>query len=193
MKDSASFREINNIEKEIIKNSISKISSNLLAIFASLKDFLYVSFNRKINDNEYPTIFLLNQEHISLVDNINFKGIINEAGLYLGFIKKGNFHISLEFIEYLYRNHKVSDLKQFWVNLEGEKSILYGNNIRKDMVSKIPEGLKKNDFVLILNQLKEIIAFSRSKINDFEINDLRPKEVIAINLIDKGKYLRRKQ
>jgi ribosome biogenesis protein Nip4 len=193
MKDSASFRVINNTEKTIIRNSVSKISSDVLSFLDSQVDFLYISFNQKSNNNPYPKIFLLNQEHKSLVKQIEIKDIIIEAGLYIGFIKMGNFHISLEFLEYLYKNHKVPDLKQFWANIGGEKSILYGNNIRKEMVNKIPENLKRNDYVIIINQLNEIIAFCKSKVNKDEINDLKPKEVIAINLFDKGKYLRRKQ
>jgi ribosome biogenesis protein Nip4 len=193
MKDSASFRVINNTEKTIIRNSVSKISSDVLSFLDSLGDFLYISFNQKSNGNAYPTIFFLNQEHKNLVKKIEIKDIIFEAGLYIGFIKKGNFHISLEFLEYLHKNHKVPDLRQIWANIGGEKSILYGNNIRKEMIDKIPEDLKRKDHVTIFNQLNEIIAFGRSKVNRDEINDLKPKEVIAINLIDKGKYLRRKQ
>jgi ribosome biogenesis protein Nip4 len=193
MKDSASFRVINNTEKTLIRKSVSKISSNVLPFLDSLKDVLYISFNQKSSGNLNPKIFLLNQKHKSLVEEIEDKDLINEAGLYIGFIKKGNFLISLEFLEYLYKNHNVSDLKRFWTNIRGEKSVLYGNNIRKEMVDKIPEDLKRDDFVLIFNQLNEIIAFCRSKVNRDEIYDLKPKEVIAINLIDKGKYLRRKQ
>jgi len=193
MKDSASFRMINQTENTIIRNSVSKISSDVVSFLDSLKDFLYISFYQKSNGNLSLKIFLLNQKHKILVEEIENKDLIYEAGLYIGFIKKGNFHISLEFLEYLNKIHKISDLKQLWTSIRGEKSVLYGNNIRKEMVDKIPEGLEREDFVLILNQSNEIIAFCRSKVNRDEIDALKPKEVIAINLIDKGIYLRRKQ
>jgi len=46
---------------------------------------------------------------------------------------------------------------------------------------------------LIFNRNDEIIALAQSKYNYQNIQKLKPKEIIAINLNDKGYYLRRNQ
>ncbi|MFX1277737.1 MAG: PUA domain-containing protein [Promethearchaeota archaeon] len=80
-----------------------------------------------------------------------------------------------------------------YVNDKGEKAILYGNIILKKMITNIHVNLKKKDFLLVFNQLNELIAIAQSQVDFEDIQNLEPNKSIAINLVDKGYYLRKKQ
>ncbi len=51
------------------------------------------------------------------------------------------------------------------LNEKGEKSIIW-NNILKKNVIKPPSNLQKQDFLLVLNELDEIIAIVQSKVDN---------------------------
>ena len=142
--------------------------------------------------DKFPNIYLITKNQVILLRNLDNDKILS-AGLYFGFIKKGSFYLSLEGAEFLYHNSLVSDFKKIHVNDKGEKSILYGNNILKNMIKKIPDSLKQNDVALIFNKNEELIALVQSKYDLQKIQELKPKDIIAINLNDKGYYLRKNQ
>jgi len=187
------FRRINNIEKDIILTSISDISSKLLPIIENLENSLYISLEKLTQKNRYPNIYLISNELSKIIDKLNENDNIVFGGLYFGFIKKGRFFLSLEGVEFLYKNNIFSDFKKLYVNGKGEKSILYGNDILKNMIIKNPSNLKKDDFLVIFNELKKIIALGRSFIDNENIQNLKPNESIANNLTDRGWYLRKNQ
>jgi len=200
MSDTLGFRKINEIEKQIIITSFSNISTELPQIIENLKIDLYISTESLYIKNKFPNIFLILKDQVELLKTLDvelLKTLDNDkiisAGLYFGFIKKGNFYLSLEGAEFLYKNNVLSDLKKINVNDKGEKSILYGNNILKNIINTIPDSLKQNDILLIFNKNDEIIALARSKYDHQKIQQLKPKEIIAINLNDKGYYLRKNQ
>ncbi|GAH74587.1 unnamed protein product, partial [marine sediment metagenome] len=109
------------------------------------------------------------------------------------FIKRGEFYFSIEGVEYLYKNGIFTEFKLVHLNENGEKSFLYGNSILKKMVRKSPNTLKKEDFLLILNNIDEIIGLGISRVNNEILLNLKPSDVFAINIKDKGEYLRRRQ
>jgi hypothetical protein len=47
--------------------------------------------------------------------------------------------------------------------------------------------------LLIFNELNEILAIAQSKYESKNLQQLKPKDIIAFNLSDKGIYLRKKQ
>jgi ribosome biogenesis protein Nip4 len=61
------------------------------------------------------------------------------------------------------------------------------------MISKTSAKILKDDFLLIFNELNEILAIALSKTESKIVDKLRPKEIIALNLKDKGYYLRTPQ
>ncbi len=193
MIESTNFRQINEIEKEIISKSLSKITPKIMQIFVRSKKKLYISLIESNLKTIYPTIYLIPNESLKRLDLIEFKTKIYSAGLYFGFIKKGNFYISLEGTEFLYKQGILSDLKRLHLTMEGEKSVLYGNNILKKTVIKTSSNLQKGDFLLIFNKLNEILAIAQSNVNNKNLQNLKPNDVIAFNLSDKGIYLREKQ
>ncbi len=61
------------------------------------------------------------------------------------------------------------------------------------MVTKTPSNLQKGDLLIIFNDMNEILAIAQSKVERESLKQLKPKNIIAINLSDKGIYLREKQ
>ena len=193
MNDTKKFREINETENAIITNSVLKISTKILSVLKKIDYKIYIALVNKTSKNNYPSIFLISN---NLAKNlVNFQqGIsVNSAGLYMGFIKKGEFYLSLEGAEFLFKSGCFSKNQELYVNRSGEKSILYGNRIAKSMIAKIPTGLQKNAFLLVFNLTNELIAIAKSQVNYITYENLNLKDPIAINLVDKGYYLRKKQ
>lgn len=193
MIESLNFRQINEIEKEIIIQSLSKISPNIIQFIIRSKNMLYISLKKANSKTNYPSIYLASNYFQEEIDLIEFNDKIYSVGLYFGFIKRGRFYISLEGAEFLYKKGILSDIGFIYVNKKGEKSILYGNDVLKDMVSKTPSNLQKGDLLIIFNDMNEILAIAQSKVERESLKQLKPKNVIAINLSDKGIYLREKQ
>ena len=88
MNETRIFRRINAVEIKIIANSINTISNELLPIFDSLKNRLYIIINKFTTEKDYPSIYLITDKHQKLLNNINILNRIYDAGLYFGFIKK---------------------------------------------------------------------------------------------------------
>ncbi len=193
MNETRFFRNINTIELNIIFLSFHDISAKLSPILENLKKFLYISIDKATTEKKFPHIYLITKDLQKIIDESNIRSKIFTAGLYFGFIKKGNFYFSIEGVEYLYNQNIFSEFQRIQVNESGEKSILYGNNILKNMIVKAPENLKEKGFLLIFNNNNEIIAIAQSHINSRRMMNLKAKDIIAINLSDKGLYLRKKQ
>ena len=192
MRDLNTFRLVNEIETTMIYDSIIKLDPKILPFFDNSDNRLYISLNELEVKGKFPSIFLISKNQLKLLWTLK-NDKITSAGIYFGFIKKGNFYISLEGAEFLYNNNLFSDLKRIRLNDKGEQSILYGNNILKTMIHDISSSLKQNEILLVFNRNDEIIALAQSKYNYQNIQKLKPKELIAINLNDKGYYLRRNQ
>jgi len=193
MSESSNFRQINEIEKKIIIQSLSKISPNIFQFIIRSKNLLYISLKKGNSKTFYPSIYLTSKYFQKEIDKIEFNDKIYSVGLYFGFIKKGRFYISLEGTEFLYKKGILSDIKYIYVNKKGEKSILYGNDILKNWVTKTPLNLQKQDFLLIFNKLNEILAIAYSEVESKILQQLKPNDVVATTLNDKGFYLRKKQ
>ncbi|MFW9945311.1 MAG: hypothetical protein ACFFDX_00625, partial [Candidatus Odinarchaeota archaeon] len=157
MNDSKNFRPINNYEKNIITNSLSQISLRFISLLDEKLYNLYIQLKSPIIKGNQLPIYLIQLKQNNLKQLIQLTFHISSIGLYFGFIKKGFFFLSLEGAEFLYRNKYILEKNQIIVNIQGEKSILYGNNILKKMLSNFSMELKMNDLVIVLNHLKEII------------------------------------
>jgi len=191
--DIRKFRIINKIEKNIITNSISKISDNALLALENIKFSLFISFNPIGIEDNFPSIYLIPNNLAKTVVDVEYETEVCSAGVYFGFIKIDKFLLSLEGAEFLYRLNSFPKNTQLILNDEGEKSILYGNSILKKNITIIPQTLKKNELLLVFNKSKELIALSLCQVNYSKSQELNPNERIALNLIDKGYYLRIKQ
>lgn len=193
MNETRIFRRINAVETKIITNSIRTISTELLSIFDKLKELFYILINKTATKRDYPSIYLITEEQQKMFNEIDFIDRIYAAGLYFGFIKMGVFYFSIEGVEYLRKIGIFTDFKELHLNEIGEKSFLYGNNILKSVVRKSPNNLEEKDFLVIVNKFDEIIGLGISRVNNETISNLKANEIIAINISDKGKYLRKRQ
>jgi len=193
MVDRKNFRRINEIEKKIIANSLGNISPKFFSVFNDFENDLFLSLDESTLKIGYPKIFFISDSLKKLLRDTDLKGNICSIGLYFGSIKKGNFLISLEGVEFLYREEIFSDFHHLTINIPGEKSTLYGNDIVKSMISGTFSRFNKDDFLIIFNDDNEIIAIAQSKVESAKIQNLKSNELIAVNLVDKGYYLRKKQ
>lgn len=192
MSNLQNFREINDYEKQIIVDSLLKISTDFLGVIEKFKIYLYILTNSSLSKDKFPKIFLITKHQHLRLKLSHFDKILS-AGLYFGFIKKGNFLLSLEGADFLYKQGILSNIKCIQVNRKGENSILYGNNILKNMVIKTSNNFQKKDFLLVFNELNEFLAIAQFKIESNVLQYLKPKDIIALTLSDKGIYLREKQ
>ncbi len=193
MKNLKNFRIINDTEKKIIINSLSRMSPDILTIFERNNYMLFIGLNEKVLTNNYPIIFLVPTYLKNTVDIIREKERIVSAGIYFGFLKKNQFRLSLEGAEFLLNLNLFPENHLAIVDNEGEKAILYGNHLIAKMIIKISNEVKKNDFLLVFNHSNELICIARSQVDFEEFKNLKANEIVAFNLIDKGYYLRKKQ
>lgn len=193
MNEFKNFRLTNKIEKKIIYKSFSEISPKIKSVLERDNSQLYIFFNTLTSKNRYPTIYLIPINLINELSIIKSKKDIIAAGLYFGFIKKSEFMLSLEATEFLNNQGCFSKSQILYVNEKGEKSVLYGNQILKKMILKFPNGMKKDDFILIFSNNNQLIAIAKSKVGYSNYQNLNPNDIVALNLVDKGYYLRKSQ
>lgn len=193
MRDLNNFRPINEIEKSIINTSLQKFSVEIISHIKQDKYRIYILDNDKNKNTRFPLIFLVSYENSIILEEKLKNERVNSAGIYFGFIKKGEFYLSLEGAEFFFKNNIIQDRNILRVNNKGEKAILYGNPVVKSMVAGISSDLKKNLVMLVVNELREVLALARSEIDFSNYKLLKQRDLVAINLTDKGYYLRRKQ
>ena len=187
------FRIINKTEKNLIFSSLSKVLPQIHSVLDETNSELLISFNILNGKDKFPKIYFAPKSLTKLIDNFQSGITISSVGVYFGFIKKNRFFLSLEGTEFLYKLKVFDKKKQLIVNDDGEKSILYGNHIIKRFLRKIPKDLKKNNFLLVFNNSNELISIAFSQVNFESISNLKPNDIIAKNLLDKGYYLRKEQ
>ena len=193
MRDLNIFRSINKIEKSIIDDSLLKISSEVGSFLIKMGYKFYVSVSDEQTENTFPLIYLVAEDKSKILEErLKFENI-HSAGIYFGFIKKGIFYLSLEGVEFMYNHQILPDKNKITISEEGEKSILYGNDILKSVITMIPPELKKNNLLAVFNHKNEIIAIARTMIDSNSFQNLKSNQKVAQNLVDKGYYLRKNQ
>ncbi len=189
------FRLLNETEKGIIFKSVKNISAHLYQFFHENYHNLYILISKTKENFQYPKVYFIPNELIVIIRKIKEQSIIKSGGLYLGFIKKGELKISIEAIEYYLSNYPefFSNLQKINLTGEGEKSFLYGNNIQRDMIIDFSSSFLEQTFIIVLNTLNELIGIALVKKNLPLLEKLNPDDIVAVNLQDKGYYLRKAQ
>jgi len=177
----------------MVDNSFLAFSSEVLS-YLKKKDYrFYIFINDEQAKSKFPLIYLVSSNNSTILEERLKNENIHAAGIYFGFIKKGIFYLSIEGVEFL-RNHQIlQNGNKITINEKGEKSILYGNDILKSEITKIPPKLKKNNLLAVFNQKNEIIAIARATIDSSSFQNLKSNQRVAQNLVDKGYYLRKRQ
>jgi len=177
----------------MINNSLLKFSSEVLRYFEKKDYRFYIFINDEQTKSNFPLIYLVPHENSYILEEKLQNENIITAGIYFGFIKKGIFHLSLEGTDFLRSQQILPNSNKITINEEGEKSILYGNDILKSVITMIPPDLKKNNLLAVFNQENEIIAIARATIDYSSFQNLNLNQKVAQNLVDKGYYLRKRQ
>ena len=193
MRDLNIFRLINKIEKSIINNSLLKLSSEVLSYFKKKDYRFYIFINDEKAESKFPLIYLVSYKNSCILEERLRNENIIAAGIYFGFIKRGILQVSLEAVEFLHNHQMLPNINKITINEEGEKSILYGNDILKRVLTMIPQEFKKNNLLAVFNQKNEIIAIARATIDSSSFQNLKLNQKVAQNLVDKGYYLRKRQ
>ena len=193
MKNQYYFRIVNRFEENIIIDTLSKISHKISTILDTIDYTLCIVFYESSSKINFPSIYLAPNNLLKIIDKLGPNAGIISAGIYFGFIKRNNFLLSLEGAEFIWKLNSFSDSNLVKVNTDGEKAILYGNKLQKKMILQLSNDTKMNDFLLIFNKTNELICIAQSQVNFGDIKNLTNHEIVALNLVDKGYYLRKKQ
>lgn len=186
------IRPLNLTEKAIIRKSLEDLSPNIFKFLIDNFD-IYICFNSVWKQQSYPSMYLITHRQRVFLNSISNLRDIYSIGLYMGFIRKGELIISLELLDFLKNHDLLIHKKRIIVNQIGERSILYGNDLLKKMIVQISTDVKKDDDILILNEQNELLALGKSKIDEGSLSRLKSEDIIALNIIDKGYYLRKNQ
>ncbi|MHA1671231.1 MAG: NIP7 pre-PUA domain-containing protein [Promethearchaeota archaeon] len=190
MRNFKNFRPLNETEFRIVHATLDRISSNITLFIKNKRLALFISVPEQ--DKKY-LVYLISEKLRKLILSFQNDVSMTSAGLYLGFLSRNNFFLSLEGAEVFLKEKLIPDQNILNVTNKGEKGILYGNPIIKRRVFNIPSDLQKNSILLVLNKSRKLIALARSEIDYTNFKLLNQEDLVAINLIDKGYYLRRKQ
>ncbi len=189
------FKRASDSELKIVKKGLSKISLKSLSFLEQNHYAVFISSIKSKNKVSSDNVFLVSKEMLDLLLVIPKIAIDRgkSGGIYFGFLERNQFFISIEGAEFLYMSDCFSEDNFVYLTEQGEKSALYGNPIIKKMIFKVPDTLKERTFLLVFNRLKELLTIAVSRVNYSQINGLVPDGLIALNLVDKGYYLREKQ
>lgn len=187
------IREVNQFEKKMLLQGMETISKSLKNYIQEKQDQLLILLPKRDSSLQYPQIFYVSKKLANEMKKLQGKTKIKEVGIYMGFIKRGEFHLSIEGAEFFNKKQLLTEYDKLYVKEQGAKAILYGNNITKEMVESFPKQLAKNQIYFIFNPFKELIAVGLSLLDQKKVGKVKDKEEIVINLIDKGYYLREKQ
>ena len=188
--DPKNFRALKNNEFEFIQATLIQISPKIVSYFQERRSLLYVSL---FGNRDESLIYLITDEVKKVLKGFQQIVEIVSAGIYLGFIARRKFYLSLEGVELLLKEKLIPEQIIVQVNKEGEKAILYGNPIEKKMILDLDSNLKKDTFILIFNKLNELIALGNVEVEIENLESFNEKDILIKNLVDKGYYLRRKQ
>ncbi len=116
---------------------------------------------------------------------------LKHFGLFLGMFKGSQFNLSLEGASEL---AKRGGLAMNWIKLndEGEKSFLYGQDIKKPALQEIcPRGITHDRGIcIILNARGECIGVGKLEARDPRLVRVSDDEILVKNVVDRGVYLR---
>jgi len=187
------FRKLNKNEKKIVKDSLYHISNNIWKYFLEEKYEIYIKISESRQNKNTLELFLIPQQLELEINKIKKLAAIKFSGIPLGFIKNKRLFLSLEAAELFFNLHKIDSRNILILNENGEKSVLYGNPIKKGMILDISFEIRVNWIVFLVNKNQEFLGLGLLKVNYEKYKKLKNKDNIALNLVDKGFYLRRDQ
>lgn len=116
---------------------------------------------------------------------------LRHFGLFLGNFKGTQFNLSMEGISELVKANSVT---KNWIKLndDGEKSFLYGQDIKKeDLQAVSPRGITHDRGIcVVMNARGECLGIGKLEADDHLLRHVSDTDVLISNIVDKGMYLR---
>lgn len=187
------FRKANENEKKIVKNSLNNISNKIWEYILKEKYEIYIRISESKQNKTSFELFLIPQQIEPVTNKIKNLATIKFSGIPLGFIKNKRLYLSLEAAELFFNLHKIDSRNLLILNENGEKSVLYGNPIKKGMILEISSEIQVNNIIFLIDKNQEFLGLGLSKINYEDYRQFENEDEIALNLVDKGSYLRKDQ
>jgi len=187
------FRKARDIEIKIIKNSLHNITEQTWKFILDNQYEIYIRISERSKKKPYSELYLIPHKLEKEISKIKDNSSIKFSGIPLGFIKENHFYLSLEASELFFKSNIIESKNILVLTEKGEKSILYGNPIKKSMILNISSEITANMIIFVINKNREFLGLGFSKLNYEGIKQSDNDEEIAHNLIDKGVYLRKEQ
>jgi len=173
----------------IVKNIVTTLSQmfgneNVERVFAGKT--IYIT--RGVERNE---LFLVSANMESFVSKY-IKGIMKKEpyslGLFLGQIVKGKYEISMDIAEKLFIEAKRNAIM---VNDHALALFLYGRDIMAKSILKTYPPLSK--VVVVVNRFEDFLGLCKLTVKPKELlsGTLKGDEIVCLNVIDKGWFLRK--
>lgn len=145
-------------------------------------------------ENRYKIVYKLSKALLQTVKclelSFNLLKIpkFHSFGLSVGVFRGEQFLIGIEMIRDLAKySNKIVE-----VTAKGEQLFLYGRNLQKRSLNKIPRQLRAGERVIIQNMRKEALGIGELLEDVFNLDTVSPKREVINNLIDLGtRYLRK--
>ncbi len=116
---------------------------------------------------------------------------LNHFGLFLGLLKTDQFNVSLECASLMCACGVVT---KNWVRLtpDGEKSFLYGQDVKKAHVAVVATGGITHDrgICIVVNEAEECLGVGQLATEDPAFKSNEDEDIVLKNVVDKGIYLR---
>jgi len=173
----------------IVKNIVTTLSQmfgneNVERVFAGKT--IYIT--RGVERNE---LFLVSANMESFVSKY-IKGIMKKEpyslGLFLGQIVKGKYEISMDIAEKLFIEAKRNAIM---VNDHASALFLYGRDIMAKSILKVYPPLSR--IVVVVNRFEDFLGLCKLTVKPKELlsETLKGDEIVCLNVIDKGWFLRK--
>ena len=173
----------------IVKNVVATLSQmfgkeNVEHVFAGKT--IYIT--RGVERNE---LFLVSANIESFVSKY-VKGIMNKEpyslGLFLGRIMKGKYELSMDIAEKLFTMAKRNAIM---INDQASALFLYGRDVMAKSILKTYPPLSK--VVLVVNRFEDFLGLCKLTVKPRELlsGKLKGEEIVCLNIIDKGWFLRK--
>ncbi len=174
--------------REISPEEYGLVKDHLVHTFG-LTNFeeLLIPFKIFIVEGYWKELLLITDQMVKIFDDFKSYRKPYFMGIYFGDIKENHFKISLEGITFISEYVKEKTILTDF----GEQRVLYGRDLTKQDVLSIPAQIKKNDFSIVINEKKEVLALGKYLFDEEDIHLLEKDGIILKNIIDKGWYLRK--
>lgn len=178
------FRFIAPSEEKFIQKDIS--SKFGPSIFENIKK----KYQLIVAEGKLKSVFLVPLQIVEIFNQIKEKESPSFIGIHFGDLLKNQFKFQITALEFISEHTK----KYVILTGKGEQTALYGRNIPLKLIKKVETRIKKDEFVILRNELKESIALGKFLNDSEDLSKItNPNKIIIKIIMDLGEYLRKER